>query len=255
MRKWLGYSSITCPLKVLTLTGVCYESEFFALCTGPVLSSALQSFPAHSSLSRYRHLCCHAPKGKALATTSMTVVHWVLSLPRSRPSLGAQDGPDQPQNQQQPSPAQPHQHSPPRQGPPIVQPRSHSPPRQAPPPVQPRPHSPPRQAPPPVQPRPHSPPRQAPPPVQPRSHSPPRQAPPPVQPRSHSPPREAPPPVQPRPPSPPRQSLPLQTPPTQATERSGSPDREALFAFAWYHGAIPRDEAMRRLESVGAFDG
>lgn len=35
----------------------------------------------------------------------------------------------------------------------------------------------------------------------------------------------------------------------------GSPDKEALFAFAWYHGSIPRDEALRRLEGVGGYDG
>lgn len=34
-----------------------------------------------------------------------------------------------------------------------------------------------------------------------------------------------------------------------------SPDKEALFAFAWYHGSIPRDEALRRLEGVGGYDG
>lgn len=34
-----------------------------------------------------------------------------------------------------------------------------------------------------------------------------------------------------------------------------SPDKEALFAFAWYHGSIPRDEALHRLEGVGGFDG
>ena len=39
-------------------------------------------------------------------------------------------------------------------------------------------------------------------------------------------------------------------PPTNAT-----PDKEALFAFAWYHGSIARDEALRRLEGVGGFDG
>lgn len=32
-------------------------------------------------------------------------------------------------------------------------------------------------------------------------------------------------------------------------------DKEALFAFAWYHGSIARDEALRRLEGVGGFDG
>ena len=34
-----------------------------------------------------------------------------------------------------------------------------------------------------------------------------------------------------------------------------SPDKEALFSFAWYHGTIPRDEAMTRLNSMGGFDG
>jgi hypothetical protein len=28
-----------------------------------------------------------------------------------------------------------------------------------------------------------------------------------------------------------------------------------MFEFPWYHGAIPRDEAIRRLESMGGFDG
>ena len=36
---------------------------------------------------------------------------------------------------------------------------------------------------------------------------------------------------------------------------AGSPDKEALFVFAWYHGAIPRDEAVRRLEAFGSYDG
>ena len=32
-------------------------------------------------------------------------------------------------------------------------------------------------------------------------------------------------------------------------------DKEELFVYPWYHGSIPRDEALRRLESVGGFDG
>ncbi len=35
----------------------------------------------------------------------------------------------------------------------------------------------------------------------------------------------------------------------------GTSDKEALFVYAWYHGSIPRDEALKRLESVGGFDG
>ena len=37
--------------------------------------------------------------------------------------------------------------------------------------------------------------------------------------------------------------------------RSASPDQSEMFEFPWYHGAIPRDEAIRRLESMGGFDG
>jgi len=39
-----------------------------------------------------------------------------------------------------------------------------------------------------------------------------------------------------------------------STDRN-SPDKEALFSFAWYHGAIPRDEAVIRLSAMGGFDG
>ena len=37
----------------------------------------------------------------------------------------------------------------------------------------------------------------------------------------------------------------------------GSPgtEKEQLFAYAWYHGSIARDEALARLESMGGFDG
>lgn len=60
-----------------------------------------------------------------------------------------------------------------------------------------------------------------------------------------------------RPPSP-QQPAPIPpqrvTPPT-TQPTAASPDKEALFAFAWYHGSIPRDEALRRLEGVGGYDG
>lgn len=42
---------------------------------------------------------------------------------------------------------------------------------------------------------------------------------------------------------------------TPTSPGGGGGDKEALFAFAWYHGSIPRDEALRRLEGVGGFDG
>ena len=42
-------------------------------------------------------------------------------------------------------------------------------------------------------------------------------------------------------------------PPTSPQQHN--PDKEALFAFAWYHGSIPRDEALHRLEGVGGYDG
>lgn len=43
--------------------------------------------------------------------------------------------------------------------------------------------------------------------------------------------------------------------PQHRTASPSSPDKEALFVFAWYHGAIPRDEAVRRLEGMGGYDG
>lgn len=43
-------------------------------------------------------------------------------------------------------------------------------------------------------------------------------------------------------------------PPTAPPLSPGS-DKEAMFAFAWYHGSISRDEALHRLEGVGGFDG
>ena len=52
-------------------------------------------------------------------------------------------------------------------------------------------------------------------------------------------------------PAPPQPIAPPVAPPSSPP---GS-DKEALFAFAWYHGSIPRDEALRRLENVGGFDG
>ncbi len=48
----------------------------------------------------------------------------------------------------------------------------------------------------------------------------------------------------------PQQVAPPMVPPSATT-----PDKEALFAFAWYHGSIPRDEALHRLEEVGGYDG
>lgn len=51
-------------------------------------------------------------------------------------------------------------------------------------------------------------------------------------------------------PPPPRMSPDIQTPVERLT-----PDKEALFSFAWYHGTIPRDEAVVRLTSMGGFDG
>ena len=71
-------------------------------------------------------------------------------------------------------------------------------------------------------------------------------------------------PTQAAPPSPQRHPSPQQPaplPPPQAVAAPptnvppGGGDKEALFAFAWYHGSIPRDEALRRLEGVGGFDG
>ena len=76
-----------------------------------------------------------------------------------------------------------------------------------------------------------------------------------------------PPPTQAAPPSPkqaqrhpsPQQPAPLPPqpvdPPMAPPPTSPGGDKEALFAFAWYHGSIPRDEALRRLEGVGGFDG
>ena len=62
-----------------------------------------------------------------------------------------------------------------------------------------------------------------------------------------------------QPPQPaPRRTTPSQQPPAPQPRNMSStpsPDKEALFVFAWYHGAIPRDEAVRRLEAVGGFDG
>lgn len=40
-----------------------------------------------------------------------------------------------------------------------------------------------------------------------------------------------------------------------APPTSPGSDKEAMFAYVWYHGSIPRDEALRRLEGVGGFDG
>lgn len=45
----------------------------------------------------------------------------------------------------------------------------------------------------------------------------------------------------------------VQHPPPQ--QQAVSPDQEPLFAFAWYHGSIPRDEAVRRLEAMGSYEG
>ena len=74
-----------------------------------------------------------------------------------------------------------------------------------------------------------------------------------------------PPPTTAAPPSPPSQErTPVTTPtslasataiPVPSVPRGNVQDKEALFAYAWYHGSIPRDEALRRLESVGGFDG
>lgn len=47
----------------------------------------------------------------------------------------------------------------------------------------------------------------------------------------------------------------VSAPPVAPPSSSPGSDKEALFAFAWYHGSIPRDEALRRLEGVGGFDG
>lgn len=54
-------------------------------------------------------------------------------------------------------------------------------------------------------------------------------------------------------PVPPQAVDPPVAPPTNASPGGG--DKEAMFAYAWYHGSIPRDEALRRLEGVGGFDG
>lgn len=71
-------------------------------------------------------------------------------------------------------------------------------------------------------------------------------------------------PTQPAPPPQAPQPAPRRTPQQQPAApvpqpRTGSPatssDKEALFVFAWYHGAIPRDEAVRRLEGFGGYDG
>ena len=75
-----------------------------------------------------------------------------------------------------------------------------------------------------------------------------------------------PPPTTAAPPSPPSADrTPVVTPTSLAsataisppTVPGGSPtaDKEALFAYAWYHGSIARDEALRRLENAGGFDG
>lgn len=73
-----------------------------------------------------------------------------------------------------------------------------------------------------------------------------------------------PPPAQPAPPSP-REvhglaqqhglTQPINPAPAAEAAQPTTPDKEALFAFAWYHGSIPRDEALRRLEGVGGYDG
>jgi len=44
-------------------------------------------------------------------------------------------------------------------------------------------------------------------------------------------------------------------PASSASGGNSGSDKEALFVYAWYHGSIARDEALRRLESVGGFDG
>lgn len=96
---------------------------------------------------------------------------------------------------------------------------------------------------------------------------------PPSSPTHHSrplPPQQAPynpypPPSQPAPP--PRVSPPQSTqqvvehapvvasPPSPPHAQHTTADQEPLFAFAWYHGSIPRDEAVRRLEAMGNYDG
>ena len=60
-----------------------------------------------------------------------------------------------------------------------------------------------------------------------------------------------------QPPQPAPRRSPQQGPPVPQPRNASpaSPDKEALFVFAWYHGAIPRDEAVRRLEGMGGFDG
>ena len=64
-----------------------------------------------------------------------------------------------------------------------------------------------------------------------------------------------PPPAEAAPPCPKRHLKPSQPPTAAPTSPGVTPDKEALFAFAWYHGSISRDEALRRLDGVGGFDG
>lgn len=86
------------------------------------------------------------------------------------------------------------------------------------------------------------------------------------QPRSYPPAppeRRYPPPEQPAPynPYPPPQQQPTPPPRESPDLHHGTmpdrltPDKEALFSFAWYHGTIPRDEAVARLSALGGFDG
>ena len=63
-----------------------------------------------------------------------------------------------------------------------------------------------------------------------------------------------PPPSQPAPPPRTSPDIPQSPSPQQQDDRS-TPDKEALFSFAWYHGSIPRDEAVARLTALGGFDG
>ena len=67
-------------------------------------------------------------------------------------------------------------------------------------------------------------------------------------------PHHYPPPSQPAPPTP--KSPPVMTQPQRHQEdRPVTPPLDDMSQFSWYHGAIPREEAVRRLEQIGGRDG
>ncbi len=67
-------------------------------------------------------------------------------------------------------------------------------------------------------------------------------------PKSSGEPKHYPPPTQPAPPTP-------MSPPVGHDDQGSVSSFENLSHYPWYHGAIPRDEAIRRLEQMGGTDG